>query len=280
VQIHQVLLNLFVNARDSMPAGGKISIRAGNLVKNPEPRTGVLLKSYVQIEITDTGSGIPPAIRHKIFDPFFTTKERGKGTGLGLSTAQTIVHKHGGTLDFDTEMGKGTTFRVIFPAVSNTQRTTRIAPQPAHDRQGKGELVLLIDDEGAIRAVMKKALETGGYQALTAANGRDGVAAYNERASEISLVITDMAMPEMDGPHAIALLRKINPAVKILVMTGHDTDEALRDLNLKPNGFLQKPFDPPKLLNLVRQVLNSTAASDRDESRESVVRSSAFTRTL
>jgi CheY-like chemotaxis protein len=214
------------------------------------------LKAFVRVDITDTGSGIPESIHHKIFDPFFTTKERGKGTGLGLSTTQTIVLKHGGSLEFTTEIGRGTTFTILFPALSTRERKNLSSPTRTVARQGKGELVLLIDDEGPIRFIMKKALELGGYQALTAANGREGLAVYEKNRDEISLVITDMAMPEMDGPHAIGLLRRINPFVKILVMTGHDTEDALKESNLKPNGFLQKPFDPNKLINAVGQILN------------------------
>jgi len=257
VQIHQVLLNLLVNARDAMPSGGKLVIKAFKSVqKDPRSHSKIPSKACVRIDIMDTGNGIPPSIQNKIFDPFFTTKEPGKGTGLGLSTTQTIVLKHSGTLEFVSEIGKGTTFTVLFPAISIRETKTLSTPLSARAPLGEGELILLIDDEGAIRTVMKEALEFGGYKAITAANGKEGIALYEKHREEIAMVITDMAMPEMDGPQTIAILRRIHSSVKILLMSGHDTGKDLTETNLKPNGFLQKPFSPPTLLHAVRNILS------------------------
>ena len=223
-QIHQVLLNLAVNARDAMPNGGRLSIAAENICLEEAAANfmpGAKAGPYVLIRITDTGTGIDPKIADLVFDPFFTTKGPDHGTGLGLSTVMGIVKSHGGFVEFTSQPGEGTEFRVYLPARPEEAAEIGAAAPPAHPR-GRGELVLIVDDEEALCSVMQRILENYGYRTLTAHNGAQGVALYSSRGSEISLVITDLDMPALGGDATAAALLKMNPDVKIVVATGLD----------------------------------------------------------
>jgi PAS domain S-box-containing protein len=259
-QLHQVLLNLTVNARDAMPEGGSISINADNAVIEPaqaqnpdDPKPG----SYVLIKVADTGSGIPREILDKIFEPFFTTKEMGKGTGLGLSTVLGIVKSHSGFLQVQTEVGKGTTFVIYLPAQENATN------QPADNEpkklpSGKGELILAVDDEAAVLTMTKETLETFGYRVLTAKDGTEAVATFTEHQGEIRGVLTDMLMPLMDGPSTIRVLRKLSPELKIIAASGLMDGERVRDATGCDNiTFLMKPYTAEKLITTVHKVLNN-----------------------
>ena len=213
-QLHQVFMNLCVNARDAMPHGGTLSICAENYLidqnyarMNLEAQVG----PYIIITIADTGTGISPEIIDRIFEPFFTTKEQGKGTGLGLSTVTGIVKSHGGFVNVYSQMRQGTQFQVYLPAVegSETQPT-----QEYELPQGNGELILVVDDETAICQVTKTSLETYNYKVVTANDGIEAIALYAQHKNEISAVLMDMMMPEMDGLTTIRMLKKINPQVK------------------------------------------------------------------
>src|SRR5437868_2550108 len=221
-QLHQVLMNLCVNARDAMPQGGRLTIKAENLRlddnyarMNLDARSG----PHTLITISDTGVGIPAGVIDKIFEPFFTTKEPGKGTGLGLSTAIGIVKSHGGFITVYSEMGRGTQFKIHLPAVESEQ-SGQAEEAASLLPNGHGELILVVDDEAAIREIAKSTLETYGYRAFTASDGTEAIAVYAQHRDEIKAVLTDMMMPYMDGPATIRALKKLNPAVKIIASSG------------------------------------------------------------
>lgn len=264
-QLHQVLLNLCVNARDAMPDGGKLSIHIENVELNEthakqdlEARPG----PYVVIQVADTGSGIPKQILDRIFEPFFTTKEVNKGTGLGLSTCLGIVRSHGGFINCTSEPGKGSTFKVHLPASVTSNTVHQPAAERIQPSRGNGELVLVVDDEYPIRNVAQKTLERFGYRVLTAANGAEAVALYRQKREEIAVVVMDMAMPVMDGHTAIAALKIINPEVPIIGASGLDIPGSLnRDTDFGCCRFMPKPYSAETLLNTLNDVLASKAAA-------------------
>jgi PAS domain S-box-containing protein len=257
-QMHQVLLNLLVNARDAMPRGGTITIAAANLKLDdnfsrmqPDAAPG----PYVSLTISDTGSGIPAEIREKIFEPFFTTKELGMGTGLGLSTTLAIVKGHRGFIDLESEPGKGTTFRVCIPATATAPESA--APEgEAEPPMGNGELILIIDDEAAIREITKETLQTFGYNVLTATDGAEGVAVFAEHSHTIRVVITDMMMPVMDGGAAIRALKRMSPDIKIIAVSGVTQGEQGGPASdAGAQVVLTKPFTAMTLLTTLSEVM-------------------------
>lgn len=263
-QVHQVLLNLCVNARDAMPKGGLLTLSAANLTLGDHDLRASLAGRagrYVRFEVADTGAGIPADLREKIFDPFFTTKEVGRGTGLGLSTASNIVRAHGGLLQVASEVGRGSTFRVFLPAADTVAVSGSTAPGFVLPR-GRGETVLVVDDEEAVRVIMRQALEGFGYQVMEAENGADAVALYVQRRTEIDLVLTDIMMPIMDGLTTIRTLLNLDPGLPIIgssgLNAGVNRSEAL-DAGAKE--FLAKPFTAETLLMTVRTVLASRPPS-------------------
>jgi signal transduction histidine kinase/ActR/RegA family two-component response regulator len=252
-QLYQVLINLCVNARDAMPNGGTLRIEAENIELDPsgadaKPAPGVC------VTVVDTGSGMSPEIQRKIFEPFFTTKEIGKGTGLGLSTVMSLVKAHGGRLEVHSEVGLGTRFKVFLPAVPEKQ----CAPPPSEKKSqgGKGELLLIVDDESAIREIVKTTLEAYDYNVLVAKNGRDALAVYAEWERDIALVITDIAMPELDGFGMIRELRSAKPEVKVIAMTALCDQEKLDQLGRDGVIVLSKPVSSEQLLKSIHQVLH------------------------
>jgi two-component system, cell cycle sensor histidine kinase and response regulator CckA len=256
-QLHQVLMNLCVNARDAMPDGGKLIITAENLFidenyakMNIEARIG----NYISISISDTGIGIRPDIIDRIFEPFFTTKELGKGTGLGLSTVLGIVKSHGGFINVYSEPRKGSKFQVHLPAV---QISETIEDTDSDMPEGNGELILIIDDEDSICDVTKASLESFNYKAITASDGIEAIALYAEHREEISVVVTDMVMPSMDGITTIRTLQKINPTVKIIAVSGLVSSEkihAASEIGVK--AFLAKPYTAKQLLETISRIQN------------------------
>jgi PAS domain S-box-containing protein len=258
-QVHQVFLNLCVNARDAMPAGGDLTITLSNVMLDHttagvdhDARSG----SYVKATVRDTGCGIPPEARDRIFEPFFTTKEIGKGTGLGLSTTLAIVKSHGGFVDVSSEVGAGTTFAVYLPA-----NTTEAAGEPrAVDRlqlpRGDGELILVVDDEEAIRKIAKRTLEQSGYRVLLASNGADALSLYVRHWQDIAIVLTDMAMPIMDGPALIVALLALNPEARIIGSSGRAANDGVGDGASRP--FVAKPYTADALLQMLHQVLGKS----------------------
>jgi PAS domain S-box-containing protein len=254
-QLHQVLLNLAVNARDAMPRGGTLTVAAANITL---PAHGVDTSSgrHVMIEVRDTGQGIPPEIRERIFEPFFTTKEIGKGTGIGLATVHTVVKNHGGFIDVDSEPGHGTTFKIYLPADPELQLVATTPPFLADLPRGHDELVLVVDDEFSIRDITQRTLEAFGYRVLTANNGAEAVELYTKQAQQIAVVLTDMMMPVMDGAATIPLIKRINPAAKIIVVSGL---EAPGETRASIADFLPKPYSAKTLIKLVRDVLDRPA---------------------
>ena len=262
-QIHQVLLNLCVNARDAMPKGGVLAIHMENMMfdeiyagMNPEAQSG----PYVCIKVEDTGTGIPKAIQDKIFDPFFTTKALGKGTGLGLSTTMAIVKSHGGFINYYSTPGKGTAFKVYFPANTTLVDAENAVMEQSRLPRGHNELVLVVDDEEPIRNLAKKVLTRFGYRVLLAADGAEAVSLYAPRQNEIDVVITDMAMPIMDGLATIVALKAINSAVRIVSSSGLATDGGTAMAkNAGIQHFIPKPYTAETMLNTLHEVLHGNS---------------------
>jgi CheY-like chemotaxis protein len=256
-QLHQVIMNFCVNARDAMPDGGILRISAENLLIDEDYahiNIDAKVGPYIIITVSDTGTGIPPNILDRIFEPFFTTKEHGKGTGLGLSTALGIVKSHGGFITVYTEVGKGTAFKVYLPAITTTE--TLKAQEHQHELPGgHGELILVVDDEDQIREITKKTLEIHGYRVITANDGKEAIELYTQKREEIKLVLMDMMMPVMDGSMSIRELRKANPEVKIIAVSGLTPKDNIAkvDDNLV-QAFLTKPYTAEKLLNTIHEV--------------------------
>jgi PAS domain S-box-containing protein len=258
-QIHQVLMNLCVNARDAMPDGGSISITAENVFLDENyARMHIEAKSgrFVMIGVADTGPGMSPEIQSRIFEPFFTTKEMTKGTGLGLSTAMTIVKSHGGFINVYSELHKGSQFTVYLPALDAPGGAETGAMQ-VDIPMGNGELVLVVDDEESIREITRGTLETFGYKVLTASDGTEALALYADKKNEIAVVLTDMVMPFMDGPATIRALQRMNPRVRIIAASGLGAGQrggegALEGVSV----FLNKPYTAEKLLKTLAHVLN------------------------
>jgi PAS domain S-box-containing protein len=222
-QLHQVLLNLCINARDAMPAGGRMTLRATNVVLDDHyaaMRKEATPGSYVLIEVSDTGTGIPDTVQGRIFESFFTTKGEGRGTGLGLTTSQGIVRDHGGFITFTSVPGHGTTFTVHLPAQPETIEEARTALVQATIPRGQGALLLVVDDEVGICDVLRKTLESQGYRVLLAQDGIEALAQFSVHSRDVALVVTDFMMPLMDGLTLCRTLRRLNPRLPLLVSSG------------------------------------------------------------
>jgi PAS domain S-box-containing protein len=258
-QIHQVLLNLCLNARDAMPCGGTMKIAAENVTLdghyaklNLDARPG----PYLCLSVTDTGSGIPPEVLDRIFDPFFTTKPPGKGTGLGLSTAQAILKSHGGFINVYTEMGRGTTIRIYLPAKLDPG-AARAEEMDSSAPAGNGELILVVDDEPSILEITKGMLEANGYAAITACNGAEALGLYRSSGTKIRATITDLMMPVMDGASTIRELRRLDPSAIIIASSGFGVEHSAgADPAPAATMFLRKPYTAEKLLQVLHKVLH------------------------
>lgn len=263
-QCHQVLLNLAINARDAMIAqGGTLTVAASNLALDAQyAGTSGDAKPgpYVLLRVTDTGIGIPLAVRQQIFERFYTTKVTGQGTGLGLSTVHSIVKSHGGFIEVESEVGQGTSFKIFFPASPLLPAAESAHPFNAGLPLGRGELVLVVDDESSIRLITQQTLEAYGYRVLTAGNGAEAVALYAKQPQQIALVLTDMMMPIMGGAAIVEVLKSINPAVRIIAASGIDSQENLANsTKVQVQDFLAKPYTAQTLLKLIREVLDRAA---------------------
>jgi two-component system cell cycle sensor histidine kinase/response regulator CckA len=270
-QFEQVIVNLAVNARDAMPDGGRLSLRTANVTVADCARyayQGLQSAEYVLIEVGDNGTGISPEIVDKIFEPFFTTKEVGKGTGLGLSTVYGIVKQMEGFIFLDSEMGRGTTFRVFLPRhVAGAEQVLEdghiVAPalvppdepsRPSADLTGHGT-ILLVEDEDGLRGLNARGLSSRGYTVLQAANGVDAIALLEQHDGPIDLVVSDVVMPEMDGPTLLKEMRKSNPSVKFVFVSGYAEDAFEEN---RPDGqfeFLAKPFTLKQLVAVVKDTM-------------------------
>ncbi len=243
-QLHQVLMNLCVNARDAMPRGGKLWMAAENRTLTEidvRERNDAKPGRYVKLSVADSGTGISPENIRRLFEPFFTTKDVGRGTGLGLATVLGIVRSHGGFVAVQSEMGLGSTFDVYLPAfLSELDEGAVVSENPVPD--GNGELVLVVDDEEAIREATRHVLEQHGYRVLAAANGRVAVDLFLEQKDQIRLVITDIMMPEMGGAALVKALHVLSPKLKVIATSGLEPDEKREELiGLGVSEMLMKP---------------------------------------
>jgi two-component system cell cycle sensor histidine kinase/response regulator CckA len=262
-QLDQILLNLAVNAKDAMPDGGRIVISTRN-VGEAETRNmrqqGMVPGEYVELAVADTGHGMTPEIMAKIFEPFFSTKEVGKGTGLGLSTVYGIVKQTGGFIFCDSAPGQGTTFSILLPRYMKTEADKAAEQKPAkkekaRDLTGSGR-VLLVEDEDSVRSFAIRALKRQGYDVIEATSGAEGLEKFEEVGGQIDLIVSDVVMPEMDGPTMLNELRKQRPDIKIIFMSGYPDDAFKRNLNPGETfAFLAKPFTLPQLAAKVKEEL-------------------------
>jgi PAS domain S-box-containing protein len=263
-QLHQVLLNLSVNARDAMPNGGSLTLGAENFTvdENYAAMTpGATAGSYVMLRVSDSGLGMPRATVDKIFDPFFTTKEVGKGTGLGLSTALGIVKSHSGFLSVDSELGKGTTFRIFLPATVSSEELQKSKTVGA-PIQGNGEQILIVDDEPNILEITKRIFEKHNYRVISASDGTEALALFAQQMDSIGGVLTDIAMPYMNGVALVRALRRMKSDIPIVASTGQGDQPGVADLrSLGVTNFLTKPYNTEKLLMTLKTAMEKQSSS-------------------
>jgi CheY-like chemotaxis protein len=256
--VQQVLMNLCVNARDAMPDGGTLTIRAENTTleeedarKNIDAEPG----EYVCLAVADTGVGMPDEVVDKIFEPFYTTKPEGEGTGLGLSTAYSIIKGHDGFIDVSSTKGEGTTFRIFLPVATDEETTDDERPTTVM-QNGEGTRVFLVDDEPNILSATRDALEQSGFQVDTAPNGQEALDQLKARQFDVDVLITDIVMPNLDGVSLIKEVHAARPDVPIIAASGladSRTDDAL---DAGADVFLSKPFTDEKLRAALQQVLH------------------------
>jgi two-component system cell cycle sensor histidine kinase/response regulator CckA len=267
-QLEHALVNLAVNARDAMPAGGQLrfatemaDVTEALAARNPPMTPG----RYVQLTVADTGAGITPEIQARIFDPFFTTKPPGQGTGLGLATVYGVIKQSDGFIWVESVVGEGTTFRIYLPAVRGALETA--AGTRAPESTGGHETILVVEDDAAVRALMRQILGRAGYAVLAARDGDEALTVARVHPGPLALVITDMVMPGLGGRALAAQLATDRPSVRVLYTSGYATDAALRDDNGLSLPFLAKPFLPLELVRKVRETLDASApsASGADE---------------
>ena len=262
-QFHQVLMNLCVNARDAMPEGGVLSIHAENVTLDASQvsgQEGMKPGRYLELSVADTGTGIAPGSLAEIWDPYFSTKAPDEGTGLGLPTVQRIVQAHGGFITVESQLGKGTRFRTFLPA------TEALAPAVCPDPvllvlpRGRGEKILIVDDELAFQEITRAIFSKFGYQVLTASDGSEAVAMFAEHKGKIDLVVTDMMMPVLDGVATIRELRRMDPNVRIIAASGLSENEVMTR-GFHDATFLLKPFSTETLLRTVDDKLRGPLAA-------------------
>ena len=254
-QLEQVIINLAVNARDAMFGGGKLSIRtsyveAGTAADSPDP------PGWVALEVADSGAGMAPEVVEQIFEPFYTTKERGKGTGLGLATVRGIVDQAGGTIEVRSELGLGTTFTIRLPATRRVQAA--VIPARLPSGAPRGESVLVVDDDDAVRRAICRILRDEGYSVSEARNGKDAVAEYDQLEEKLDLLLTDVVMPRMSGEELAELLRDRQPNLRVIYTTGYATTTVVERRGKRDHRVvLPKPFREERLLQVVRETLEA-----------------------
>jgi len=256
----QLLLNLVINARDTMPAGGRIIVRTTTVEVSPghlfdRLKTSVEAGAYAELAVSDTGEGIAPQHLPHIFEPFYTTKEVGLGTGLGLATVEGIVAQSGGRIQVDSVVGRGTTIRLLIPLGNEPMGKAGLEQQTRREAHSR-ERILVVEDEGAVRAIVTRTLQGDGYDVLGARDGREALKLLEEVAGAVSLVITDIVMPGMGGGQLVRELGRRYPAIAVIWMSGHPRESELHAGDVAPSHvFLHKPVAPAVLLDTVAEVL-------------------------
>lgn len=262
-EIHQIFLNLCVNARDAMPQGGALTLTAANGVLDAAAAaeiTGAQPGVYLTVEVRDTGTGIPPEVLARIWEPFFTTKGEGKGTGLGLSTVHGIVENHRGFVTVQTRVGQGTAFTVYLPAAESATGAGGPDARAVQPRRGEGELILVVDDEEPVRELTASILTRHGYRVVTASDGAEAIAVFAPRAAEVRLLLTDTDMPMLGGPALAAALRRLKPGLPVVSMSGVDQENSAAQKE-NTTARLAKPFHAEALLSIVRCTLDEAQPS-------------------
>jgi len=258
-QLEQIILNLVVNARDAMPDGGMVTLETQNVVLDHEyckAHLGAKPGTYVMLSVSDTGHGMNKEVLEHIFEPFYTTKDVGKGTGLGLSMVYGIVKQHDGYISCESRPGHGTTLRIYFPAVEKEEEEEVHEQVDVSSAPGGSETLLMVDDEELARDLGSDYLRQAGYTVLTASNGREALEVYQENQDDVCLVLLDLIMPEMGGRKCFKELLKINPKVKVLIVSGYTSATTEKEaFELGAGGFVKKPYDPTQLLQTIRDVL-------------------------
>jgi two-component system cell cycle sensor histidine kinase/response regulator CckA len=257
-QIEQILLNLAVNARDAMPQGGRLVISTANCGRTEAAALHLPAAQYVRLTVRDTGEGMDPEACRRIFEPFFSTKPADKGTGLGLAIVYGIVKQSGGEIFVDSQPGEGTVFTIYLPRASGFPEA-RAVPPPPPPRAAEGETILLVEDEQAVRRLVRDMLVRHGYRVVEAENGRQALQLFQAHQHEIALLLTDVVMPEMNGRDLARHLRACRPDLKVLYMSGYTGDAMSESAGIEPGAvFIQKPFTPRTLLRRVREALADT----------------------
>jgi len=263
-QLEQVLMNLVVNARDAMPAGGRLGIQTSNSELSKATTAGALDApdgEYVMLSVSDTGTGMPREVQQRLFDPFFTTKDQGRGTGLGLSTVYGIVKQSGGEIYVYSEVGQGTTFNIYFPRIAEGEEAEEVESATSDVPRGT-ESLLLVEDDDNLRNLVARVLSDRGYTVFVAAGGVEALAIAGNPGTPIDAVISDVVMSGMNGRQLVEKLLESRPGIGVLLMSGYTDDDVLRRGVLHgETAFLQKPFTPDQLARKVRVVLDRALVS-------------------
>jgi CheY-like chemotaxis protein/nitrogen-specific signal transduction histidine kinase len=256
-QLEQILMNLCTNARHAMPMGGRLVIRTSQqMIEHDDPRraAGLLAGPHVELAVSDSGSGMPPETREKIFEPFFTTKEKGAGTGLGLSAVYGIVRQNSGHIEVESEVGAGSTFRILLPRIRPSQVGFRTPATPV--LHGSGEKVLVVEDDELVRATIRHYLEERGYVVLDAANAMDALDLARRRGSEIRLVLSDTVLPGVQGLQAATQLAELMPRASVVFMSAHPKKLLVEEGRVPPDSVvLEKPFSEDDVVRAVHDAL-------------------------
>jgi CheY-like chemotaxis protein len=267
-QINQLIMNLAVNARDAMPDGGTITISTREMAT-----VGALARRFALpgiercqvLQISDTGMGMDDETKERIFEPFFTTKESGRGTGLGMSIAFSVARRHGGFIDVESAVGKGTSFSIFLPIRHEEKESeTSEARRYSEHHSGSNETILVVEDDAGVRAMVREALEASGYKVVVATNGREALETARE-ADDVSLVVTDVVMPEMSGKEMWEHLAKAGFDVPLIVMSGFPQEKDVAKLSSCATTYLQKPFGPTEISRAVRATLDSFSVRPASE---------------